>query len=299
MSVERARVHGAGRRWRFCSLGTRVEVVDTTAVAGPALELLLGGFAPTDAPVDVRFRLRSEGPRIAVRIDDAPVYASTSLDDVLCFLALQLQRRIIAGAVPRWLVHGAALARAGVGLVLVGPSGAGKSTLTRALLGEGWSVLSDEVAGLSLPAERATTQPREGAVAVEGLARPLHIGSAAELDEVPPGGAVMPLKAGPERVWLVQPPARQVAHTGRTVLLRIRYDPRAEGGCERLRASEALEALWACRMNTGVEVLQAAAAVVRRAPCYRLHYRHTREALRLLSDLTDDDGRRARSEPNL
>jgi hypothetical protein len=54
----------------------------------------------------------------------------------------------------RYLVHGAAIARDGVGYLVLGESGAGKSTLAAGALEVGWSVLSDDLAVIALGGDR-------------------------------------------------------------------------------------------------------------------------------------------------
>jgi Coenzyme PQQ synthesis protein D (PqqD) len=51
----------------------------------------------------------------------------------------------------RAVIHGAALARNGIGLALAGPSGSGKTTLAAALVSRGFDYLSDDAVPLSEP----------------------------------------------------------------------------------------------------------------------------------------------------
>ena len=68
-----------------------------------------------------------------------------------------------------FIVHGAALADQGHGLILAAPSGRGKSTLTLELLARGKKFLSDELALISVRDGRLQAFPRALAVSRENL----------------------------------------------------------------------------------------------------------------------------------
>lgn len=104
-----------------------------------------------------------QGDRVLFRIRDTAVYsvesgarvvvspeAGAQLErirlflDGYCMAILLLQRGILP-------LHGSAIARDGLAYAIVGGSGAGKSTLTNALLGHGFSFVSDDIIPVILP----------------------------------------------------------------------------------------------------------------------------------------------------
>ena len=86
--------------------------------------------------------LRVVGDGAAIHVDD-----DDDLDVVEGLVAIALAWLLAPRA--RYLVHGAAIARDGVGFLVLGESRAGKSTLAAGALEAGWAVLSDDLVVLA------------------------------------------------------------------------------------------------------------------------------------------------------
>lgn len=134
-----------------------------------------------------RFLLDREGTE--VRILEA---GASSPEDVYRFLlgsvaGLLLRRRGLQ------CLHGAVLARGDRALALVAPSGSGKSTLGAALLGEGCTLVSDDVLALKETAEGFLALPGVGRVRLWQDAADALLGRDAQ--EVPLG------HSRPKRLW--------------------------------------------------------------------------------------------------
>jgi hypothetical protein len=86
--------------------------------------------------------VRVAGDRAAIHVSD-----DADLDVVEGLVAIALAWLLAPRA--RYLVHGAAIARDGIGYLVLGESRAGKSTLAAGALEAGWSVLSDDLVVLA------------------------------------------------------------------------------------------------------------------------------------------------------
>lgn len=158
---------------------------------GPGVNLKTGPFISR-----VRTRLPAVIDGIALLYADYPVYAAANFADYHIALTQPLGARHwfrpqalfefdgislfkplpLAQALPmlewglNWcisnhahrflIIHAAAIERDGCAAILPGPPGAGKSTLTAFLTGNGWRLLSDELALLSLDDGRVTALAR-------------------------------------------------------------------------------------------------------------------------------------------
>jgi len=91
--------------------------------------------------------MRPAGPG-KMRVESTLGEAYCCSEEALLFLLALVQNRLLRSVRSCFAIHGAAVARAGNGVVLAAASGAGKSTLALELLRRGARVLSDEVAAL-------------------------------------------------------------------------------------------------------------------------------------------------------
>jgi hypothetical protein len=77
------------------------------------------------------------------------------------YAVLEALTLMLVTGMDRQPVHGAAIVRKGVAVLLVGPSGSGKSTLTYAALKAGWRMLGEEAVYVQLkPSSRIWGMPR-------------------------------------------------------------------------------------------------------------------------------------------
>lgn len=130
------------------------------SLAGP----LLGGVEETALPSMLDLSIAEDGPEQFILSMNGTPQASGGLGPVL-FEAITAAQRTLLDAAPKeaLLLHAAALAQGGNGILIAGDTRSGKSTLAAALAGQGFSYLSDEIVTLSPD------------LAIEGMARPLTI----------------------------------------------------------------------------------------------------------------------------
>ena len=123
-----------------------VDAAPATAPAGP----------PRAEELGFRFWIADDGvvassmsAVLHVAGDDAAIHVAEDddLDVVEGLVAVALAWLLAPRA--RYLVHGAAIARGGVGYLVLGESRAGKSTLAAGALEAGWAVLSDDLVVLA------------------------------------------------------------------------------------------------------------------------------------------------------
>ena len=118
----------------------------------PSVRLLLGHLATPDARPQTRIEIRGNVSSGAVLMRDGVQRMRTSDPSLL---GGGLWHAVLEAIHPnvRWraLLHGAALARDGVGLALAGPSGSGKTTLAAGLVSRGFDYLSDDAVPVTEP----------------------------------------------------------------------------------------------------------------------------------------------------
>jgi hypothetical protein len=118
----------------------------------PSVPLFLSHLETPDASPQTRIEIRGDVATGAVLIRDGLERMRTSDSGLLVGGLWHLVLECLHPDV-RWraIVHGAALARDGMGLALVGPSGSGKTTLAAGLVSRGFDYLSDDAVPLSEP----------------------------------------------------------------------------------------------------------------------------------------------------
>ena len=118
----------------------------------PSVRLLLSHLETPVAWPQTRIEIRGSVSTEAVLIRDGLERMRTSEPGLL---AGGLWHCILEAIHPnvhwRALIHGAALARNGIGLALAGPSGSGKTTLAAGLVSRGFDYLSDDAVPVSEP----------------------------------------------------------------------------------------------------------------------------------------------------
>lgn len=170
------------------------------------------------------------------------------------------------------LMHAAAVAWQGQGILLPGASGAGKSTLTAWLLNQSFTYLTDELVFL----------PEQSAV-VQALTRPLHLKRPSRtvlqscLDFARHTGQIV----SAPHIDLVPPellnPEAPLSSAPLQYILFPRYRPQSRGEWHRLSSAQAGLALMGCLINArnlSNHGFNQVSALTRRAPAYRLEYGH-------------------------
>lgn len=118
----------------------------------PSVRLFLNHLETPDAWPQARFEIRGSVSTEAVLIRDGLERMRTSDPGLLVGgLWHSILECIHPNVHWRALIHGAALARNGIGLALAGPSGSGKTTLAAGLVSRGFDYLSDDAVPLSEP----------------------------------------------------------------------------------------------------------------------------------------------------
>lgn len=118
----------------------------------PSVRLFLSHLETPGAQPQTRIEIRGSVSTEAVLIRDGLERMRTSDPGLLTG---GLWHSVLEAIHPnvhwRAIIHGAALARDGVGLALVGPSGSGKTTLAAGLVSRGFDYLSDDAVPISEP----------------------------------------------------------------------------------------------------------------------------------------------------
>jgi hypothetical protein len=190
------------------------------------------------------------------------------------------------------VVHAAAVAWKGKGLLLPGPTGVGKSTLAAWLTTKGFAYLTDELAYVP-----------HGSLAIQGLPRPLHLrkASRAALESRVPTGAGSSWLTS-EVVGLFQPIQRapRIGRRELAVIVFPRY--RRIGTFQFVPVSKAraglllMECLLNAR-NLPDHGFEAVTALVQRIPSFELAYTSFDELESWPQHLASAGAMAARSQP--
>ena len=200
------------------------------------------------------------------------------------YMAWHVNHQVIKRSSGYVLLHAAAAAHDGVGVLLPGAPEAGKTTLVAGLIRSGFSYLTDEAAAI----DPETLQ-------IEPYPKPLTIdrGSWPVLPDLAPVGADTP-RGYHEGQWHVSPATlRADAISGRVsaaVIVFPRFEAGAATTLEPLGRAEALVALLdqTFRLHQdGRRNLDVLARVVKPVDCYRLTSGDLDEACELVLKVTD------------
>jgi hypothetical protein len=141
------------RRRLVSFAGSTVELIERGAEAGALVRFLFGRFPPA-APATpcLRFELASDAPATFILWrDGSVVYRGKAPGDAARLLLAEVMHGLSAGCLQEILLHAAAVAVDGRGILLPGRSGSGKSTLAAWLDHRGFACLSDEMMAVSVP----------------------------------------------------------------------------------------------------------------------------------------------------
>ena len=252
-------------------LGVAVQISSGLAELDRVLDSVFQTYAEAARPPAVSYAL--EADRLGLMRDGELVRRCRVAIDLVAVLELDLYRQVLARAQGLLLHAGAVVGRGGAALVFAGRSGAGKSTLVRALLGRGFSYLSEECVAL-VPGG-----------ACRGLARSLH------LDE---GGATPPLPGyssgeypirrpgGEVRITrLLRPPESSIwrGEARAVAVVAIDHAPEAVSRLAPLGGGAALALLWPAVFRPDAAALAEAGPALDGVARYQLSSTRPEEAI--------------------
>jgi hypothetical protein len=185
---------------RLRLLDTLVEIESRDPAARALLTRLWEPFlTDEDDRADATFAVGHAGDVLSLSEGGTTVHHADlwTLTDALRYRMLEVVESRLARYVS---LHAAAVARDGRLVLFAGPSGAGKTTLTLALLGAGWSYLTDDLA----PVDRATGE-------VEPFPKPLGVKDPGRWDALAHAFAGLEGIARPQAGFLVPGTAFPIA----------------------------------------------------------------------------------------
>jgi hypothetical protein len=260
-------------------LGSHFRVVAEDPRMADLVEELWRPFVSAGGPNEVEVRIGPYGDT-GWRLDVADESPISAQDPWLLASSARnaLSRTAIRNATSIVPLHAAAVERDGVFAVLSGPPRAGKTTLLLDLLGEGWSLVTDDL--VPVDPETLTATP---------FAKPLSVRDPARWREVSGGWAVPEWLPPPDQVGLVPATAlrrSEVDSYAPSVLVFPHYDPDSSPAFRPLTAAETVA--W-CGDNLHTRgpgapgVLAVLARLAAGAPGYAISYGSSAEALELLA----------------
>lgn len=281
-----ARSRGAARTaWAYrsaplCGLGFRFAVRCTDRRLGDRIGSVL---APLRAPVPPEhwYGVRVDDDGTAhVDLDGAPVATGVDRRQAVEWVLWDCNRAVASLTGRRLVLHAAAVAHGGSGVVLPGPSGAGKSTLTAALVRAGFGYLSDELVGVEVGSGRLLPYPRALTVKRGSFGVLADLGGAAGDD------------AATADAWHVAPDAvRPGAASGPcppTAVVVPRYTPGAAASVLPLSTDRTFLALATSAVNLpahGAAGTRVLARLAGTCPGYELVFADLAEAVRVLDEV--------------
>jgi hypothetical protein len=251
---------------RLQLLDTLVEIETDRADTEALLARLWQPFlTSTETDPHASFRVVHDGGRIGLAEGDLHIPHDDfwAMADALRYRILEVVEARLVGYVT---LHAAAVARDGRLLLLAGESGAGKTTLTLALLRDGWTYLSDDVAPIDVSTGEVVPFPK-----------PLGVKEAPAEEPVTgaPGGAPPPC---PGRGFLVPPGGFAVGDEplAPDVLVFPRFRPGEPLVVEELTPGMATALATPYVRRVDPDVIRILNRLCRRAASYVLSYGETR-----------------------
>jgi hypothetical protein len=270
---------------RLQLVNTLVEI-DTDREEIEALLTRLWDPFLTTAPgaVDASFRVGHGGGQMALAEGDLEIPHDDvwAMVDAMRYRILEIVEARLAGYVT---LHAAAVARDDRLLLLAGESGAGKTTLTLALLRDGWTYLSDDVAPIDVSTGEVAPFPK-----------PLGVKEPSAWEGVAAAFRDLPAAPRPVRGFLVPPATFSIGTEPLAPNLLVfprfrRGDPLV---VEELTPAKAAALATPYVRRVDPEVIGVLNRLCRGAACVRLSYGETGAAVRALSDLLSRPPRRTR-----
>lgn len=218
----------------------------------PTVRPYLSHLETPGAQPQTRLEIRGGAPTEAVLIRDGVERIRTGDPSVLIGgMWHAILECIHPGVHWRALLHGAALARDGIGLALAGPSGSGKTTLAAGLVSRGFDYLSDDAVPISEP---------NGAIVPWPLPLSIKPGSMELLKSRFPelGNAAAHSKKGTEaRLLVLADNAWDASPVKLRTLIFPRFIAGAAPGQRRLSPFEAVQNLLTDRVWLGYPITEA------------------------------------------
>jgi HprK-related kinase A len=288
----------------FDILGQHIQIWTNVPALNTTIESLFRSFVdlkPSPEPhlrLAVQFNPQSTGElwQYTVYRDDQVV--GQAVDWAHCFRLIEWQIDIfLAEAVQHvYLLHAGAVAHQGCGLIFPGASGQGKSSLTTALILEGFTYLSDELAVIDPTTRQVSAFPK-----------PVSIKNPSLFTERIPTGwfgpeATLVTTASEQLptyqpVWYAHPADFQVPVSEIpvpvTFIIFPYYDPDCAPKLDPLSKADALHILLENAVNSphfpgkGLRLL---AQLAENARCYALQFNHLETSVALITALVETAG---------
>ncbi len=229
-------------------------------------------------------------PQVLFKFDGLVPFKPLPLAQALPFLEWGLNWSIASHANHFLIIHAATIEKDGLAAILPGAPGAGKSTLTAFLVNNGWRLLSDELALVSLNDGRITP-----------LARPVSLKNESIdiIRQVIPGATISALSKDTAKgtVALLKAPSASIERVTETARPAWIIFPRfAKGAATELtprsKASTLIELgdnafNYSIHGEHGFELL---AGIVDRCACFEFTYSELAEAQRTFAALEPEGG---------
>jgi hypothetical protein len=181
--------------------------------------------------------------------DEAAVALRREPDSALSWLLWDLNRCVAESSSEHLVFHAGGVQSGDAGVLVPGPSGSGKTTLVRALVGNGFAYLSDELVALTASGGHLLPYPKALTIKLPGPGAQLHL--------VPEDIRVGAVGTPCEPCFVVAP----------------RYVPDRPSSIKRLSSEDAFVALVTNSVNLashGARGMELLAATTRRAECFEL-----------------------------
>ena len=268
----------------FQALDSIVSLEADHELNGP-LSALLASYPTPDGGARAQLRYRIElSPRPGVWLGGQQRFTTDQPRDLLPLFEQDLYAEVARRCRHPWLLHAAALVRAGRALLLVGPSGVGKSTLCLALAARGASYLSDDCVAL---------RRRGDTMVVRGLRRPIGIDDPEDpvARDLPEGFEryLYQLRGhhGEVRSLLVHPPAEMqpLQDVSVAAVVCLRHAPQRPPACEPLSVGSAIARLWESTLRRDQRALLFASEHLRGCRTAALRTRDVHTACHLLEGM--------------
>lgn len=237
-----------------------------------------------DVFIDFRVALNSPGirrwyrPQVNFSFDGFFPFKPLPQDQAFAMFEWGLNWCIANNAHQYLIVHAAVVEKAGKALILPGTPGSGKSTLCAALVIDGWRLLSDEMALISLA--RGTVQPIPRPIGLKNASIDIirHAAPMAVFGEVAK-------ETAKGTVTHMRPPAESVAQAHLSArpawVVFPRYDAASDLELMRMGQSDAFMKMAENAFNynvLGVEGFRTLGALVEGCQTFQLRYRNLAQA---------------------
>ena len=268
----------------FQALGHRFAFRSTDPEMGRFVDELYGSCAIPGEPATWYSIVHSISGTRELYVDGERLVGMDRASRLVRYITWHVNHEVIKRTSDLVLLHAAAAAQNGVGVILPGVPEAGKTTLVAGLVRSGFQYLTDEAAAI----DPATLE-------IEPYPKPLTIdqGSWPVLSDLAPAGAGEADGYHGDQ-WHVRPQAIRLDAISGRVSADLIIFPRFESGAstvlEPVRRPEVLIGLLRQTFrlhDRGRRNLETLAAVVRPATCYRLTSGDLDEACELVAGATD------------